>query len=229
MSIRRLQYQVDYFHIITFKEEYRKAVAPYFSFEDLEYGIDNENTIHEGIKLIFKNEQIAFFLRKDSVILLFEGDVNVLKNQNGVIKTFWELYEKAKSFYGYTKTVKHTLVVHAVDIREKEEIKSLLENPPYLKENPFGKLDEFSCVYEFKKNEIDHKFQVGNFTPRDIKIHDLTPFKSEFNQDLTENVGLMGRLELTEIDKNPSFSKFKSLVSKSEEILSSFNLIKDEK
>jgi len=228
MSIRRIQYQIDYVHIITFREEYKIAVAPYFGFDKLEYGIDNENTIHEGIRLIFKTEQIALILRKDAITLIYEGDVEELKKQNGVIKLFWDLYEKIKSFQAYVKTTRHSLLVHAVKIKDKKEVEEMLLKNPYLSLNPFGKLDEFSCVYEVKKEEVDYKMQFGNYTEKDIKKHDLTPLKTSFNEDLINGLGIMGRLDITEMEKNPNFTKFKSLLTKAENTLALFNLLEED-
>lgn len=94
MAIRKLQYQIDYVHILTFREEYKKAVSPFFGFQDVEYAIENENTINEGIRLIFKNEKIALFVRKESITFIFEGEVDEVKNPNGIIKFFFDLYEK---------------------------------------------------------------------------------------------------------------------------------------
>lgn len=229
MSIRRIQYQVDYLHIITFQEEYKKAIAPYFGFEGLEYGIDNENTINEGVRLIFKQENLALFFRKEAIVIIYEGNGDDLKNQNSIFKIFWELYEKVKGFYGYTKTIQHTLIVHAVDIRDSKEVVELLRGNKFLSQNPFGNLDEFMCVYHFTKDEILYKFNFGNYSERDIKIHDLSPFKAKFNEDLVNNVGIMGRLEITEPDRSPTFTKFKSLLSKAKINLTLFNLISDEK
>jgi len=224
MKIRRLQYNIDYTHIITFKEEYKQAVLPYFGFENLRYGIDNENTINESIRLIFSTETIALFIRKEGITFLFEGDIIDLKNQTGVIKFFWDIYEKIKSFKGYKKTNRHSLIAHAVDIKEKDEIDDILSNNPYLKLNPFGKLDEFASIYDFKKNERIYKFTFGNYSEKDIKNHDLTPFKTEYNKDLFDNVGLMCRLEIFDDCKNPSFNKFKTLLSDADGIISSYKL-----
>ena len=157
MIIRRLQYNIDYTHILTFREEYKQAVLPYFGFDNLRYGIDNENTINEGIRLIFSNEKIALFLRKEGLSFIFEGDVSDLKNQNGVIKFFWDIYENIKKFKGYKKTNRHNLIVHAVKIIDKRKIDEILNDCPYLKLNPFGKLDEFASVYEFKRNDKLYK------------------------------------------------------------------------
>lgn len=228
MSIRRFQYQIDYVHILTFREQYKDVVTPYFPFEKVEYSVDNENTIHEGIRLIFKAENIAIILNKQSIVILFEGDLHDLKNQNGPIKIFWDIYEKIKKFKNYTRTARHTILANSVVIKTQDEINQLLDKNPYLNKNPFGKLDEFLCAYEFQQNDISYKFQFGNYTNKDIKKQDLMPFKTDFNKDLLDNVGIMGRIEATEIEKNPSFGKFKSLLSKIEEILSKFNLVENE-
>ena len=117
MKIRRLQYNIDYVHIITFREEYKQAVTPYFGFDNLSYGIDNENTINESVRLIFKADHFALFARKEGITFLFEGDINNLKNQNGIIKLFWDLYERIKKFRGYKKTSRHSIIVNAVEIK----------------------------------------------------------------------------------------------------------------
>jgi hypothetical protein len=227
MSIRRLLYQIDYAHILTFREHYKLAVAPYFAFENVEYAIDNENTTHEGIRLIFRSEHIAIFLRKEAIAILFEGNANDLKNQNGPFKFFWELFEKIKRIDTYTKTTRHFLIVHAVSLKKEEFVNEILEKNPYFNKNPFGKLDEFSCLYEFQKEEIIYKFQFGNYSRKDIKSHDLMPFGTTFNEDLKKSVGIMGRIEAVELISSPTFSKFKSLLSKTEGIFTSFNLLKD--
>ena len=35
MSIRRFQYQIDYVHILTFKDQYKEVVSPYFAFDKI--------------------------------------------------------------------------------------------------------------------------------------------------------------------------------------------------
>lgn len=137
--------------------------------------------------------------------------------------------KKIKSFSGYIRTVRHSLLVHAVSLRQKDEVDKILYNNPYLNENPFGNLDEFSCVYEFKKEEIAYKFLFGNYSDKDIKVHDLTPFQTKFNKDLIDNYGLMGRMEVIELDKSPTFGKFKTLLTKAQRYLSAFNLVENEK
>lgn len=223
MPIRKCHYQVDYIHILTFKEEYKSAILPYFGFDNLEYAIDNENSIHENIRLIFKNENMGILFRKEAIVLIYEGDAADLGNANGPVKFFWDLLERVKKFTGFKKFTKHHLITYAVDIHPKEEIDKFLENPPFLVKNSFGKLSEVAGLYEFEKGGVQHKFQYGNFSARDIKTHDLVSFKSAFNADLYDSVGIMGRLEVTEPNGGPSFGKFKSLLTHSEKIFKNFD------
>jgi len=224
MKIRRLQYNIDYTHILTFKDEYKYVVLPYFGFDNLRYAIDNENTNNESFRLIFVSDNIAFFLRKEGLTFLFEGDTDDIKNPTGVIKFFWDIYEKIKDLKGYKKTIRHSLIVHAVQILEKDNIKNILEDCPYYKINPFGKVEEFAISHEFKKDERSYKFVFGNYSEKDIKNHDLTPFKSEFNKDLIDNLGLMCKLDIFEDCKSPTPSKFKSLLTDAESTISSYKL-----
>ncbi len=226
MKIRRIQYNIDYTHILTFREEYKNAVLPYFGFDNLRYGIDNENSVNESIRMIFVTETIALFIRKEGITFLFEGDVNDLKNQTGVIKFFWDIYEKIKAFKGFKKTHKHSLIIHAVKILEKPAIETILNDCPSFTINPFGVLDDFAANYEFRKNEKSYKFIFGNYSEKDIKRYDLTPFKTEANKELFGNVGLMCKLDVFEDCSTPSFSKFKSLLADAEGIISSYNFNK---
>jgi len=224
MKIRRVQYNIDYVHIISFREEYKQAVIPYFGFDNLRYGIDNENTINESIRLIFTTESIALYIRKEGISIIFEGDSNDLKNQNGVIKLLWDLYEKIIKFHGYRKTSRHSLICHAVEIKKQNDNDKFLKQNPYFVVNPFGKLNEFCCVYEFEKDNKKYKFEFGNFSEKDIKKHDLRPFETEFNEDLVGSVGLMCRTEIREETHTVSFSKFKKLLTETEKIISSYKL-----
>jgi hypothetical protein len=225
MKIRRLQYNIDYTHILTFREEYKRLVLPYFGFDNLRYGIDNEYTINESIRLIFETEKLALSIRKEGITCSFEGDIKDVKNQSGPIKFFWDIYDGIKKLEGYKKTNRHSLLLHAVDIIDKDEIDKILTNNPYLKINPFNKLEEFAAVYHFKKEDKFYKFTFGNYSEKDIKIYDLRPFKTEYNKDLLGSYGLMSQFELYEDISNPTFSRFKALLTDAESKISSFELI----
>jgi hypothetical protein len=228
MKIRRFQYNIDYVHIITFNEEFKWAVAPYFGFDQVEYVIENPNTLDANIRLIFKVEKLFLFIRKEGLTVVYEGEIDALKEQNGVIKIFWDIFEKIKSFKGYTKSARHSSIIFSVDVKNKEEIETILIKSPYQTINPFGKLDEFACVYEFQKNDKTYKFEFGNYSEKDIKKYDLSPFKTEFNKDLIGAVGLMSRFEVYENQRSPDFTKFKSLLTHSEAMLSTFQNVLDE-
>lgn len=218
MNIRRVQYQIGCVHNLLFKEEYKLAVLPYFSFERVEYGIDNENTIHEQIRLIFKNENMIIVMKKDGLAFICESDKSELEDENGIMKIFWDLYEKFKLFKGYTKTSSHLLLVHAIEFKENKDVEDILNNNPFLK-NPYGKLDEFGCAYEFKKDDFIYKINFGNYSKKDISIQDLRPLKSEATKDLMDKVGLMMRIEINKPEKNPSFKKFVALLRNAEDVI----------
>lgn len=223
MKIRRIQYNIDYVHILTFREEYKLAIIPYFGFDNLRYGIDNENTINESIRLIFASDFMAFFIRKDGLTFVYDGDHKDLKNQNGIIKPFFEIYDRIKAFHGFKKATRQSIIAHAVDLTDKDVVEKTLKKNPYFSINPFGNLTEFGCNYEFTKDDKQYKFQFGNFSDKDIKVHDLRSLGSEFNKDLLDGVGYMCRSEIFEKCINPSYSKFKSLLTDSEQIISSYN------
>jgi hypothetical protein len=224
MEIRRVQYGVDYIHILTFREEYKQILLPYFGFDGLRYGIDNENTINESIRLVFPNESIVLSVRKDGITLFFDGNHKELLNQNGISKIFWEIYDKIKMMQGFKNPTQHTLVCHAVKILEKEEVEDILVNNKYFTLNPFGKLNEFGCNYEYSKDSRQYKFQFGNYSEKDIKKHELRFLDSVFNDDLKGGVGLMAKCEIIEKSSSPNFSKFKSLISNTERILAEYKL-----
>lgn len=223
MNIRRIQYNIDYIHILTFKEEYKPAIIPYFGFDGIRYGIDNENTINETMRLIFANEHLALSIRKDGITMIYEGDQEDLKNQNGVVKFYWDIYEKIKTFQGFRKPLRHTIILNAVHL-DKDLASESLKNNKYFTLNPFGELTEFAALYEYNKEDKEYKFQFGNFSEKDIKIHDLSPFKTSFNSDLSSELGIMCRLEILQKEANPTFSKFKSLLTEAERIISSYKL-----
>jgi hypothetical protein len=224
MKIVRIQYNIEYIHILTFREEYKQAVVPYFSFDKLRYAIDNENTINESIRLIFTIEHLAVFIRKEGLTFIFEGDIGELKSQNGVIKVFWDLFQNIKGIKGFKRCTKHSLIINAVELVEKPLIDNILENNPYLPKNPFGKLTEFACIYEFLKDGIYYKYQFGNYSEKDITTYELRPFSTEYTKELLDGLGYMWRVELKEETKEPTFSKFKTLLNNSEQVISKFDI-----
>jgi len=225
MKTRRIQYSIDYVHILSFREEYKDAVIPYFGLDNLRYGIDNENTINESIRLIYNQEHMAIAFRKEGLTIVYEGEEGDLKNQNGVMKLFWDLFERTQKFKGYRKTVKHSVILKAVQIMDKDNVENILKDTKYLKINPFGQLTDFGCIYEFHKNDRFHKFDFGNYSEKDVETHDLSPFKTKDNSDLFDgNIGLMCHSEVREDSNNVSFSKFKSILNDAENMIKDFKI-----
>jgi hypothetical protein len=218
MKIRKIVYNIDYIHVLTFKEHYKAIIGPYFEYEPLEYGIDNEGTMNESIRLIFKNEGFILQFRKEGILMLFEGDISEVKRNNAVVDVFFDIYEKIKKIDGFCKTKRHRIVIDAVTIDEKTIVEPQLENNMYLK-NPFGKLEEFGTILQFERDSKKCKLHFGNYLEKDIKQYNLTPLNTEYNKDLIGNVGFMCQTTVGEEITNSSFSKFKSLLKEGEDII----------
>ncbi|MCH7535910.1 MAG: hypothetical protein IH948_09270 [Bacteroidetes bacterium] len=137
MKIVRIQYNIEFVHIITFNAEYRAAIAPYFAFDNVRYGIENENTIEERVKLVFTNECVVLFLRKEGINFMYEGNSEELLDPNGIMKLFWDLYERVKLFEGYKGTKRHSLAANAVEIQDKEKVNEFLEDNSYWAHDKF--------------------------------------------------------------------------------------------
>jgi len=225
MKTRIIQYNLDYVHILSFREEYKNAVIPYFGLDNLRYGIDNENTINESIRLLYNQEHMAIAFRKEGLTIVYEGEEKDLKNQNGVMKLFWDLFERAQKFKGFRKTVKHSVILKAVEIMDKDKMVDILKNPKYFNVNPFGQMSDFGCIYEFNNNDRFCKFEFGNYSEKDIETHDLSPFRTTENSDLFDgNTGLMCHAEVREDLNNITFSKFKSLLNEAEDIIKRYKI-----
>lgn len=218
MVIRKITYSIGYVHVLTFKENYKSIITPYFDFEPLEYAIDNENTISESIRLIFRNEGFILLFRKEGITFIYEGNVNDIKKNNPIIDIFFEIYEKIKKIEGFSKTKRHEINIDAVGIVEKEKSELLLERNLYLT-NPFGKLREFATIFEFERDLKKYRLQFGNFSEDDIKKYNLSPLNTEHNSDLKGNFGLMCQVTVKEDITSSSFNKFKQLLKDGEGVI----------
>lgn len=228
MKIRKIQYNINFVHILKFQQEYKEVIFPYFALDNIRYAIDNENSIHETIRLVFENENVALILNKGTLQFVYEGDVAALKKSNTMTQIYFDIFEKVKKLSSYHKTVGHNMIVFCVDILSADISKKILEKPPYFTNNPYPNVNEFATIYEFTKDSYGCKLHFGNYSKKDLKIHDLMPFKTEYNSDLLDGVGTMARFEAKESIANSTFTKFKSLLSFCEESLSSFKLYYNE-
>jgi len=97
----------------------------------------------------------------------------------------------------------------------------------YVKFDILFKLNRFhkrklALIKKKKKADKDCRFQLGNFTEKDIHKSNLSSLNTKFNRDLFGNVGLMIQISVNEKTSSPSFSKFKSLIKDAEQILAQF-------
>lgn len=218
MTIRKITYNISYIHILTFREHYKSIIAPYFEYEPLRYGIDDENTRNESIRLIFENEGFIIHAKKEGLLFMYEGEISDVKKNNPIIDIFFEIFEKIKNIDGFAKTKRHELITDAVAIVEEEAI----HNYPNYLYNPFGKLKEYATIFEFEKEAKKIRFQFGNFSDSDIKKQNISPLNTDFNKELIGKIGLMCQVNIKEDITNSSFTKFKNVLKESETIIENY-------
>ncbi len=221
MNIRKITYTVGHIHILTFSKYFKSILAPYFSYEPLEYGIDNDGSIHENARLVFRESGFILQFNKEVATLIYEGDVAEVKKHNPIIDIFFDIYEKVTKIDGFIKTKNNKIIIDFIEIYDPVKYAQLLEQNKYFP-NVFGNLNEFALIHEFKKADKDCRFQLGNFTEKDIHKSNLSSLNTKFNRDLFGNVGLMIQISVNEKTSSPSFSKFKSLIKDAEQILAQF-------
>ena len=212
MKIRKIVYNLDFVPILTFKEHYKLLIAPYLSYNNFKFAIDNENTINERIRLVFPTDKFVFNFRKEGATMAYEGDIEEITKNNPIVSMFFDIYEKIKAITGYHKTTKQKIIINAVDIETKATVDEALLGNKYLM-NPFGKLSEFSAVFEFESEEKKYVFQFGNYSELDIKKFDLSAFNADYNKDLKDNIGFICHIEIEEEINNSSFAKLKTMLT----------------
>jgi len=217
MKIRKIQYNINYSHILSFKDEYKKITAPYFGWNHVRYSIDQYNSIHEALRLIFTDYDTVMHFRKDGITIMFEGDENTFFSDSSLIKEYFTMYESIVALDCFTKTQKHDLLIYGVDT----------ENPAYssdyLKVKCPEELIDFACTYHYNyKNYEIHK-TIGDFIPSDIEKYELSPFKTKQNQDLFEvERGKMCEFRMIEITHEPSLPKLKKLITEANKQIDKF-------
>jgi hypothetical protein len=219
MKIRRIQYNIYYTHILTFKEDYKKLASPFFAYDNVQYAIENAGTLNEGIRLIFNDFFSLIQFRKDGISIVCEGDFAQLSgNGEGIIHEFFSLYEHTSKLECFGKTIKHELIVRSVDIKEVIDISK------YLPINPVKEpLIDFACVYHFNYKDYETYVTTGNFVQTDITRYELSLFNTERNKDLkdAEN-GKMIEVKISSSETSPDISKFNLLAGSAEHWLKNF-------
>lgn len=207
MRIRKIQYNIAYSHILSFKDDYKKITAPYFGWNKVRYTVENLNTINESLKLVFTEYNTVMHFRKDGVTIMFEGSDDTFLSDSSLLKEYFMMYNKIRNLDCYSRTSKHDLLVHAVDTEKK------IESSDYLKINPYKeKMIDFACVYHYSYKNYDINISFGDYKLSDIEKYDLSPFKSPENKDLfNPEVGMICELRLVTDESEPTFAKLKKL------------------
>jgi hypothetical protein len=208
MKIRKIQYNVYYSHILSFKEEYKKIVSPYFGWENVQYAIENLNSLNESIRLIFTDYNALIQCRKDGLSLMYEGDIDDLIKDSGLIHDFFTILENISKVPCFSKMSRHDAIVHAVDTSKKVNVAD------FISKNPIKvPLIDFAVTYHYLWKGTDIHVTTGDFINADIAKYDLTPFKTKFNEDLAKaETGEMCEIRTSTKENSLNFTKFKSLL-----------------
>ncbi len=208
MIIRKIQYNINYSHILTFKEDYKKITSPCFGWNKVKYSIEQGNSIHESLKLIFAEYNTVMHFRKDGITIMFEGNETDFLSDSSLIREFFVMYEQITQLECYSRTTKHDLIIYAVDISKQ------VSDSDYLKINPCPeKLLEFACVYTYVWKNYDVNITFGDFILNDIEKYELSPFKTNHNKELfSAKFGKMCEVRFLEEEKEPSLSKLKKII-----------------
>lgn len=224
MIIRKFTYTIGHIHILTFKDRIKEIIAPFFRYEPLEYGVDNEGTLQENVRLIFRKEGCIMQFNKESASLIYEGDIAEVKKHNPTVEIFFDIYDKITKMQGFIGVRTQNLQVDAVLIKEESEYKETLAKNNFLT-IPFKNVDEFATIFEFKDAGKEYRVHFGNFTPKDIVKLNLTPLKLKFNEELEGKFGLVGQFQVGEETKSVSFSKLKDLIALNEKFIKEYNAV----
>ncbi|MDE0471555.1 MAG: hypothetical protein OXH57_06410 [Ekhidna sp.] len=220
MKIRKIAYNISYYHILTFSQEYRFALAPFFKLPNLQYQFENRDTFEEVLRLIFMNDHFAISCNKDGMAMVYEGDESALTSSSAPIDTIFDVYNAITGLKGFVNTTAHQIQISSTTKHDKPpmELKNINDSS-LLKTSPFPKLKEFAVVYDTKEgNDMDIKATIGSFDNTDIVRFDLAPFKTAHNNDLSESQGYMMEVTVNQLSDNLNTKKFKQLLGKAVEV-----------
>lgn len=221
MQIRKCTYTISHIHILTFQSHIRQIISPYFSYEPLEYGIDNEGTLNENIRIIFRNDGFLMQFNKETATLMYEGPISEVRKSNAVVDIFFDIYQKIKGIDGFVKTTAHTMEADFVGFTNKQNHdESLVANK--LVTIPFPNVSEYASIMEMSQNDSTIRLQFGNYNEKDILKYNLSPLKTAYNEALKGNYGYIAQIRVTEETIAPSFSKYKSLIAEAATTLGTY-------
>lgn len=228
MKIRRIQYDIEYSHILTFQNEYKSKIASVFKEPSLRYGIENEGTIDESIKLIFIDLSIAIHCSKGALRIMYEGDPkDLFKGGSPQWNMLTQILNSIKEINGFGNIVRNSIKAYAVkvfeDNQKPNEMKiNTIEKSKFIKFSPFENLNEFAVIFESGNNEHNSKIHFGNFSNLDIEKFDLTPFDLNYNKDLFNKEGYIAEVTIKKNINSFSKSNFKDLINEIEKLIEKF-------
>jgi hypothetical protein len=211
MQARKLTFIVGYIHILTFKDQIKRIVAPYFTY-DIEYGIDNEGTMQENVRLVFKKEGFIMQFNKEMSSLVYEGPIENVRKSNPHVDIFFDILGKIAKMETFNNIKYINMGVDFVGLIKKDEYEQLLVSNKFVY-NPFQKFDEFATIMEFHNGNKTYRIEFGNFNEGDIEKRALSPLKTLYNKELVGKYGVMAQTRINEESNSASFSKFKDLLT----------------
>lgn len=217
MKVIKIQYTIGYYHMLSFADNYKKIINPFFTQPNLSYQIENEFTLEENIRLIFKDFDTIIQCRKDGMTMVFQGDEKEFVSEATNVREFFSILETIQKHEMFTKVMFHEVQVMLFDDKN-------IAVGDYLKYSPNNNITEFLCNYHFDKEDYNCNLNFGNFIPNDIKKHNLFLFKNETTDKLaTKTEGALVDFRAKEITTTPSMNKLKNLlkfvIKESEKIL----------
>lgn len=223
MIVPKLQFQVKYTHIMSFKDIIRNELASYIKLADA-FGISNENTYEEAIKFDFHTSQISVECTWDNILLTAEGVFENFNSNINQFEIFFKILESIKENKNFDRVKSFVYVLNAVKGNEKDNI-SIEQNKimnNYINGN-IGDLlpqwNDFALTIEKKKEDGFESVNLGPFDQSDIKKHDLLPFKSTQLIDELKNGQTMLQHRILTVTDEVNPKVIRDLLNKSASIL----------
>ena len=205
METIKIVYMIQYYHVLTFSNEYRKKMARFFSMPNLRYGIDEQGTLNETIRLIFNNEKVGFRINKETAMMTFSGSLDKFKAEKGMLDTFFDVFKAVSSIDGFQGVISHELHSYSV-LLDKEIVEfESIDKSQLIKPSISGKLEDFAIILDVLNDTMKVSANIGNYRPKDITTFDLLPF-DPVNEDMQTKTGYLIELKIkqsvTDLDRN---------------------------
>ncbi len=222
MTPIKTQIEIQYTHILDFRERYKAIISPYLKLA--EFTINNTDSIQESVVLSFKEEGYRLDIRWDRIVFWCDGKPENIFDSQGPLIHFFEIFEKIKSFDKFGKINFTALISWFVQLIDKTNDDIQSEYIEHYFKNDFStltpiKIEDIGIVIELKDGDSRFNFRSGPFKQAtDIKKFNLTPLSVE---NLSKYLNLRGLLIDTsyfDVSKNSNFSLLKRLDQKAKAI-----------